>query len=103
MKALKFLPIVLIAAVSGAAGAADAAIGEKTFTANCASCHGTGVLDAPKLGDKAAWAPRIAQGKDKLYAHGLAGLKMMPPKGGNPALKDADVKATIDYMVGKAK
>jgi cytochrome c5 len=96
-------PAASAASVAAApAGGGDLALGEKIFTANCASCHGTGVLGAPKFGDKAAWAPRIAQGKDTLYTHALGGFKMMPPKGGNAALKDDEVKAAIDYMVSKA-
>lgn len=106
MKASKFLPLmtaaILGAASAASATAADLVLGEKTFTANCASCHGTGVLGAPKFGDKAAWAPRIKQGKDTLYTHALGGYKMMPAKGGNAALKDNEVKAAIDYMVSKA-
>ena len=85
-----------------AAGGGDLALGEKVFGANCVSCHGAGVLGAPKVGDKTAWGPRIAQGKDTLYTHALGGFKMMPAKGGNPALKDEEVKAAIDYMVSKA-
>ena len=90
------------ASASAPASSGDLALGEKTFTANCASCHGAGVLGAPKVGDKAAWGPRIAQGKDTLYTHALNGFKMMPPKGGNAALKDEEVKAVVDYMVSKA-
>ncbi|QDZ28016.1 cytochrome c5 family protein [Noviherbaspirillum sp. UKPF54] len=89
-------------AASASAGGGDLALGEKVFNANCVSCHGAGVLGAPKFGDKAAWGPRIAQGKDTLYTHALNGFKMMPPKGGNAALKDEEVKAAIDYMVSKA-
>jgi len=81
--------------------------GEATFNASCVACHGAGVAGAPKLGDKAAWAPRIAQGMAKLEEHALKGFQgksgMMPAKGGNPALADADVKAAVAYMVGKAK
>lgn len=89
-------------AAASAPSSGDLALGEKTFNANCAACHGAGVLGAPKVGDKAAWAPRIAQGKDTLYTHALNGFKMMPPKGGNAALKDEEVKAVVDYMVSKA-
>jgi len=89
-------------AAAPAAGGGDLALGEKVFGANCVSCHGAGVLGAPKVGDKTAWGPRVAQGKDTLYTHALGGFKMMPAKGGNPALKDEEVKAAIDYMVSKA-
>lgn len=59
-------------------------------------------MGAPKLGDKAAWQPRLAKGKDGVYANALNGVKLMPPKGGNASLKDEDVKAAVDYMISKA-
>ncbi len=90
-----------------AAHAAAADKGKATYDASCAACHGAGVAGAPKLGDKADWSPRIAQGNDKLYAHSLKGFQgkkgMMPAKGGNAGLKDDDVKAAVDYMVSKSK
>jgi cytochrome c5 len=55
------------------------------------------------VGDKAAWAPRIATGKDALYKAALNGLNAMPAKGGNPSLSDEQVKAVVDYMVAQAK
>lgn len=82
--------------VSGAAFAAD---GAKVYNSTCMACHSAGVMGAPKFGNKAAWAPRIKQGKATLYTHALHGYKLMPAKGGNPALPDADVKAAVDYMV----
>jgi cytochrome c5 len=61
------------------------------------------VAGAPKFGDKAAWAPRIAQGKEALYNSALKGKGAMPPKGGNAALSDDAVKAAVDYMAAAAK
>lgn len=90
------------APVVAAASAGDLVKGEKIYTATCLSCHGAGVLGAPKFGDKTAWQPRIAAGKDTLYANAVNGFKMMPPKGGDAMLKDDDVKAAVDYMVSKA-
>ncbi len=78
-------------------------VGEKTFNAICTGCHSTGALGAPKLGDKAAWAPRIAQGMEVLYNSALKGKNSMPAKGGNPSLSDADVKATVDYIVAASR
>ena len=104
MKAFTKLTIAIAAAVlapaaMAAAPAAKGGVnGEKIYSANCASCHAAGVLGAPKVGDKAAWAPRVKQGKEVLYTHALNGFKMMPPKGGNPGLKDDEVKAAIDFM-----
>lgn len=92
------------AKAAAAAPAADAGgKGKDIYTKTCAACHMTGAAGAPKLGDKAAWGPRIAQGKDALYTSALKGKGAMPPKGGNAALPDADVKAVVDYMVSQAK
>ncbi|OGI56279.1 MAG: hypothetical protein A2V58_08745 [Candidatus Muproteobacteria bacterium RBG_19FT_COMBO_61_10] len=89
------------------ANAAGADKGKATYDSSCSVCHGAGIAGAPKFGDKAAWAPRIAQGNDTLHTHALKGFQgkagMMPAKGGNAALADADVKAAVDYMVSKAK
>lgn len=86
---------------SAAPSAADLARGEKIYTTTCQACHAAAVLGAPKFGDKASWEPRIAKGKDALYASALNGFKMMPPRGGNAALKDDEIKATVDYMLSK--
>ena len=77
--------------------------GKATFDRVCTACHATGVAGAPKLGDKAAWAPRIKAGKEALYTAALHGKGAMPPKGGNPAITDADVRAAVDYMLSAAK
>jgi cytochrome c5 len=90
------------AAAPAAAAAAGAGAGQALYNATCQACHAAGVAGAPKFGDKAAWAPRIAQGKDALYNSALHGKNAMPPKGGSAA-SDADVKAAVDYMVGAAK
>jgi cytochrome c oxidase subunit 2 len=88
------------AAPAAAPGKAD---GKATYDSICMACHTTGAAGAPKLGDKAAWAPRLAQGKDALYATALKGKGAMPAKGGNPALPDDAVKAAVDYMTAAAK
>lgn len=81
--------------------------GEDIYKKTCFACHDAGVAGAPKLRDKAAWAQRIAQGMDTLYTHSIKGFQgkvgMMPPKGGNMALSDADTKAAVDYMVSQSK
>ena len=77
--------------------------GKGTYEKACAVCHATGVANAPKFGDKAAWKDRIAKGKETLYTHSLKGFNAMPPKGGNMSLSDDDVKAAVDYMVSKAQ
>lgn len=89
--------------ISASASAAD---GKVVFESVCKMCHGTGVGGAPKLGDKAAWEPRIAQGMETLDTHAIKGFKgkaLMPPKGGRASLSDDEVKAAVQYMVDAAK
>jgi len=86
-----------------AGGAADVpATGELAFNKVCSACHATGVNGAPKIGDHAAWGPRIAQGKDTLYKDAINGKGNMPPKGGT-AWPDATIRMTVDYMVSLNK
>lgn len=96
-------PAAPAAGSSGGGASADAGKGKATFDATCAACHGTGVAGAPKVGDKAAWAPRLKEGSNTLYEVALKGRGAMPPKGGNTSLPDADVKAAVDYMVSLVK
>jgi cytochrome c5 len=77
--------------------------GKTTYDTVCAVCHATGVANAPKFGDKAAWAPHLQGGMPHLYTSALKGKGAMPPKGGNPALPDDAVKAAVDYMLAAAK
>lgn len=94
-------------AAAPAGGGGNLAKGEATYKQTCFACHAAGVAGAPKLGDKAAWAPRIAQGMDTLHTHSIKGFQgkagMMPAKGGNVSLPDADVMAAVDYMVSQSK
>lgn len=81
--------------------------GKSVFNKTCALCHAAGVAGAPKPGDQADWAPRIAQGTDVLYKHAIEGYTgakgMMPARGGSTTLSDDDVKAAVDYMVEQSK
>jgi cytochrome c5 len=79
--------------------AAAAADGQKVYQASCQACHVAGVAGAPKLGDKAAWAPRIAKGNDALLASVKGGLNAMPPMGACMSCSDAELSAAIAYMV----
>jgi cytochrome c5 len=72
--------------------------GQKIYQGSCQACHAAGVAGAPKLGDKAAWAPRIAKGNDALLASVKGGLNAMPPKGGCMTCGDAELSAAIVYM-----
>jgi cytochrome c5 len=77
--------------------------GEEVYNGNCAACHGTGAAGAPKIGDAAAWTPRIAKGMDTLLANAISGLNAMPPKGLCMACSDEELSAAIEYMVGKSQ
>ena len=83
-----------------AAGSAIAADGKEVYIKSCALCHAS---LPPKLGDKAAWEPRIKQGLDAMVASVIKGKGTMPPKGGNASLSDADIRAAVEYMVGQVK
>lgn len=88
-------------AATGSAPAA-AGTGEALYKQACAACHAAGVANAPKFGDKAAWAPRIKTGLDALTASVIKGKGAMPPKGGSTAA-DADIRSAVEYMVSTAK
>ena len=91
-------------AAAGAAGAPAAPADPKTvYATTCSACHAQSVAGSPKLGDKAAWAPRIKTGTDALVKSVIGGKGAMPPKGGNASLSDADVRATVEYMVSQSK
>lgn len=78
--------------------------GKDLYTKTCSVCHATGIADAPKFGNATDWGPRVAGGTARLYASALKGTaKGMPPKGGNLAASDAEVKAAVDYMVAAVK
>ena len=82
---------------------ATASDGEAVFNKACKMCHGSGMMGAPKFGDKEAWADRIAKGNETLHDHAINGFGKMQPKGGKKSLSDEDVKAAVDYMVDAAK
>lgn len=103
----KMLVAAAVGAVMMVSGQAAFADGEATYKSVCFACHGTGAAGAPKLGDKAAWAPRIAQGMAVLKDHAIKGFTgktgMMPAKGGRADVADADVGAAVEYMVSQSK
>lgn len=77
--------------------------GKDVYAGFCTTCHGAGVMGAPKSGSAADWAPRIAKGMDTLYTHALHGFNAMPAKGLCNACSDDEVKSAVDYMVEAAK
>jgi len=76
--------------------------GEKVYQQACQMCHEAGVAGSPMTGDAAAWADRIAQGRDKLVENAINGIGVMPPKGGQSQLSDEDVAAAVDFLIQSA-
>jgi cytochrome c5 len=107
--ALAIKPATTQAAAGSAAPEGVPKNGQEVFQQVCSTCHGQGIAGAPKAGDKAAWAPRIAEGKATLYEHALHGYSggpgggVMPPKGGRTDLSDELIKQGVDYMVKMAQ
>jgi cytochrome c5 len=91
---------LVVAAAKG--GAQTAKSGEEVTKAVCAACHATGALNAPKIGDSAAWGKVAAQGLDKMVEHAIKGIRQMPARGGNPSLSDLEVTRAIVYMANQS-
>ena len=76
--------------------------GKEIVDSVCGACHTTGALNAPKIGDKAAWAKLIKEGHEKLTQEAIKGVRQMPPRGGNPDLSDAEVASAVAYMANQS-
>ena len=76
--------------------------GAEVVKGGCAMCHAAGLMNAPKIGDKAQWEPRIAQGYETLVSHAVNGIRTMPAKGGNPDLSEAEIAAAVAEMANQA-
>ena len=103
---MRLIPLVFCLALlvfSVVTVSASDEIGQSVYTKSCATCHDSGVMGAPKLGDKTAWSGLIAEGVDDLTHNAIMGEGKMPPKGGNMQLTDAEVKAAVMYMMEKSK
>ncbi|MDN7178670.1 c-type cytochrome [Caballeronia sp. SEWSISQ10-4 2] len=100
--ALANVPQASSGPAAGTESADASQAGKALYTQVCQACHAAGVLNAPKFGDKDAWAPRLKEPMDTVYNYALHGKGAMPPKGGSTA-SDADVKAAVDYMVAASK
>lgn len=86
-----------------AAAGGEALSPEGLYNKYCSLCHKVGVSGAPILGNKDAWAPRVAAGMSQLVDHALHGFKAMPPKGTCMSCSDDEIKAVVEYMVSKSK
>jgi cytochrome c5 len=100
MKVIAFTAVFAAFVLAQPAVAAD---GKTLYGQTCAACHASGLAGAPKVGDKAAWAPRTGGGKGGLVASVVKGKGAMPPKAGNASLTEEDIGAAIDYMLGQLK
>ncbi len=100
-----FLSAVCLALLlfSVATVSASEDIGMSVYTKSCSACHTSGVMGAPKVGDKAAWTGLIAEGVETLTHNAIKGEGKMPPKGGNMQLTDAEVQAAVEHMVKMSK
>lgn len=78
-------------------------LGKKVYDRSCATCHESGVAEAPLTGSPHAWAPRLDQGRETLVRHAIDGIGDMPPRGGNPDLSDAEVRAAVDYILQQSR
>lgn len=103
MKSIQLVFCFVLLASSVATVFASDDLGQSVYTKNCAACHASGVMNAPKVGDKAAWSELIAKGEAALTHTAINGEGTMPPKGGNTALTDAEVKAAVVYMMEMSK
>ena len=101
-KANAAAPAAAAPAATASAATSSEAAGKKIYDTTCVACHGTGAAGAPKFGDKAAWAPRLAAGFDEVLKIATNGKGAMPPKGGSGA-SDADFKAAVEYLTNAAK
>lgn len=109
VKPIGVLAIAGVTPVNASEGSTDTNVAANTskspadlYTA-CAACHDSGVLNAPKLGDKAGWSTRLSKGVDTLYANAINGIGGMPAKGGRADYSDEDIKTVVDYMLESVK
>jgi cytochrome c5 len=97
----RIAPIARVELTAAAPAAAGSRSGEQIYKAICGACHEAGVAGAPKTGDKAAWAPRVALGLDGLMKSAIAGKNAMPPRGGSDA-NDVELARAIVYIANKS-
>lgn len=95
-------PVAVVEVAAADTGAKVEKSGEEVVKAGCAMCHAAGLMNAPKIGDKAQWEARIAQGYETLVKHAIDGIRTMPARGGNPALSDTEVAGAVKYMANAA-
>ena len=80
-------------------GSAAKGKAQKIYASTCRTCHDSGLLGAPRVGNREEWAPRISKGRDVLLDHTINGFQKMPPRGGRPTLTAKDLATVLDYML----
>ena len=100
----RFLPVLagFWLVVGSLSGAGEVRTGKEVYDSACFGCHASGVLEAPKLGNKPDWEDREKQGFDVLLSHAIKGFKNMPAKGGNPTIKDSEIENAVKYMLSNS-
>jgi len=99
----RIMPVARFELQRAASGSDKPRDGASIYASVCQACHATGAAGAPKTGDKAAWAPRIAKGIDALLQSALNGKGAMPPKGGAASLSEAELRSAVEHLVGLSK
>ncbi len=95
-------PVARLEIASASAASSGPKTGEQVVSAVCGACHNTGAAGAPKVGDNAAWAPRLGQGMAGLMKSAINGKNAMPAKGGNPNLSDLELARAVVFMANKS-
>ena len=95
-------PVAQVVVAAADNGAHVNKSGEEVVKAVCSACHAAGLMGSPKIGDKSMWEPRIKQGYETLVSHAIAGIRMMPARGGNPDLTDGEIANAVAYMANQA-
>lgn len=95
-------PVASLSISEAGSGGGGTRSGEEIFKAACAACHTTGAANAPKIGDKGAWGPRLALGLDGLTKSAIKGKNGMPPRGGLPDLSDFEISKAIVYLANQS-
>ncbi len=102
---LRFSAVVVALTLTAATRAQTTAAlksGEQVYRETCMACHGTGVAQAPRTGDRKAWAKLIAEGQAVLTSHAWVGVRGMPPKGGNPDLSLEEFSRAVAWLAREA-
>lgn len=93
------VPVAITQSEPATITVAAAMSGDEVYQQVCASCHTSGIMNAPKMGDATAWQARLAKGKEALYANAINGIGAMPAKGGRADMSDDAIRAAVDHLI----